>query len=402
MKSKRKAAGKKAASRPKKRVLPPLYELLKKTEPTADEYDVVWDGPFWVDEKGLWHPTSFSVRRGVLHGQISLPRGAALMELDVNSGETQWIDVDQPGWPRGADYWPKALPQVHAELAEAVRDFDAYNQRAEREMPLASRTGKIQRHLTWTEGEERVPKQRIDAAREAVRAAARRSPLPALSMADYLRIAELVYDAAFPEEKHLPRAEKHRRHADGRHGGMLDLPPDDAAAFRTWFESRAWSGAHPFEIAYGHPHGILLWPTLEEGGWRFRIAISDELYLRHAFAMAIALDHAEIPFELSQIERLAGTFEGTDEVSVGPYRDQIPLAQIQKERPESTAQIRWDALPKLAPVTPDGRARIEWIEEHGTMAGFAKSAPTVQEREPFFSGAADPVARARPSRRSPA
>lgn len=215
-----------------------------------------------------------------------------------------------------------------------------------------------------------MPAAQIAAAQKAAESARARPPLPELSAGEYLRIAGIAYDAAYPEERKLSLEEKHRRHADKRHGGMLDLPHGDAAAFREWLTSRRWEGAHPFEIAYGIPHGIMLRPALVEGGYRFSFAVSDELYYKNAMLMAIAMDEAGIPFDFSQVDRLSRVLEGSDEVEVGPDRGQIPLERLRRDRPDAIAHITWSPVPQLAPVTPEGRARIAWVEEHGTLRGF--------------------------------
>lgn len=365
-----------ARSVPTKEELLGFYGLLKGLEPTDDHLDLVWQGPLWIAREGVWHPTSFLLYKGILHGSIHLPSGGAMMEGDIRTGHVEWIDIDRPGWPPGSESWPRAFPALAATLRDALGNLEEYNREVERDMPLACRTGKLTRRLTWRKGEEPVPAERIAAARAAARSAAAHTPLPMLSTSEYLRVAEIAYDAAFPEERALPRDEKHRRHADKRHGGMLDLPPDDADAFKEWFTSYRWEGAHPFEIVYGYPHGVVFWPDLKNDGWRFRMSASDELYHPRALEMIIALDRTGIPVEFPQAESILRTLEGTDDVEIGPYRGQMSLAEVRKKRPGSVSAIRWDPLPELAPVTEDGRARIAWVEEHGNMAGFESGPPS--------------------------
>lgn len=357
---------------PSKEAVLGFYQLLRQLEPTEDRMDVIWRGPFWVDRTGAWRPMSVVLRRGTLRGQILFPGGPALMEANIRTGDVEWVDVDQPGWPRGTEIWPEAFPQLHERLRAAALNPEEYNRKVAEEMPPAWRTGKIQRRFTWREGAEQMSADLIEKVRQAARSAAARAPLPALSTGEYQRIAELGYDVAYPRERHLPRAEKHRIHADKRHGGMLDLPPGDADAFKEWFTSRRWEGAHPFEIAYGIPHGIVLWPELGEAGWRFKMWASDEIYHKEALLMLVALDEAGIPVEFPQTKRLLETFEGVDDVEVGPYRGQLRLEQLAKDRPDSISHVRWDPIEELATATADGRARIAWVEEHETMVGFEK------------------------------
>lgn len=349
-----------------------FYKLLRRIEPTDDRLDVIWNGPFWVEKEDVWRPTSLLLYRGVLRAHILLSHGSALMEGDIQTGEVKCPRIDMPGWPSGEDYWPAAFPQVHADLRAAVEDPEAYNRRVEAQMPRASRTGKIERHLTWGRDVKRTAPEKIAAIRKASESAGKRPPLTALSTAEYLRIAGIAYDAAYPEDRALAPADKHRRHADSRHGGMLDLVPGDAEAFAAWFDSTRWRGAHPFEIVYGSPHGIVLWPKLEHGEWRLQLTVSDDFYEKDALEMIVALDQAGIPVDFGQTERILKKLEGTDLVEVGPYRDQMLLAELRKARRDSVDSIRWDPLPEIKLVTAEGLARIVWVEENETMAGFGE------------------------------
>src|SRR5262245_29582276 len=57
---------------PDNEMLLALYALLRGLEPSEKRLDVIWNGPFWVEKKGVWHPTSFLLYRGLLRGQIHL------------------------------------------------------------------------------------------------------------------------------------------------------------------------------------------------------------------------------------------------------------------------------------------------------------------------------------------
>lgn len=46
------------------------YDLLRRTEPVTDEYDVLWTGPWVVDRGRRWWPTTFVLYRGVVYGTI--------------------------------------------------------------------------------------------------------------------------------------------------------------------------------------------------------------------------------------------------------------------------------------------------------------------------------------------
>ncbi|PZR05626.1 MAG: hypothetical protein DI536_31745 [Archangium gephyra] len=125
---------------------------------------------------------------------------------------------------------------------------------------------------------------------------------------------------------------------------MLDLPRAGTEAFRRWFQSRAWSGSHPWEIVFGHPHGIHLAPTLEDGHWRFSRLVSNRGLALEAVKMAIALGEAGIPLPLHGKDELVATLRGEDELEVAVSR-QVSLEELEELRPGSTRQVRWDSPP---------------------------------------------------------
>jgi len=132
----------------------------------------------------------------------------------------------------------------------------------------------------------------------------------------------------------------YQRSADGRHGGLLDLPRADAAAFRRWFQSRAWSGSHPWEVVFGHPHGIHIVPTLEDAGWRLALSVRNQRLALAAVKMAIALAEARLPFVLHGKDELVATLRGEDELEVGPFARQISLEELGELRPGAAQQVR--------------------------------------------------------------
>jgi hypothetical protein len=132
----------------------------------------------------------------------------------------------------------------------------------EARLPFACRTGKIQRAFTWLEGEEPELDEATLKKLESMHSFVELSPrFKKLTVADYLTTASIAYDAAFENMAALSPVEKYKSRADGRHGGMLDLPLNNAKAFTRWLNnSQSWAGTHPWEIVYGNPHGVRLSP----------------------------------------------------------------------------------------------------------------------------------------------
>lgn len=122
-------------------------------------------------------------------------------------------------------------------------------------------------------------------------------------------------------------------------------------------------GSHPWEIVFGHPHGIHLYPTEEDAGWSYRLAVSTEALYAQVARMAIALDRAAIPFELHEGARVQRALAGQDEIEVGPRYPAVQWAALLEVRPDALPHIRWDPISKRAPVTPPQAERIRKAAE---------------------------------------
>jgi hypothetical protein len=258
----------------------------------------------------------------------------------------------------GEELWKPVLEQVERRLRGALRNPEAYNRRVARLLPLRCRTGRICRRLTWPKRArsplDRSALERLVSALERGKGA---PSWPRLNARRYFETAAMAYDAVYPELKELPPGAKYKRKADTRHGGLLDLKPGDAQAFERWYTSRQSQGAHPWEIVFAHPHGILLSPYREAGGWRFYLSVDTLGLYVDAARMATALGKKGIPFELSRAEEVLAALKGQDWVEVGPFWDQLSLESLEERRPGATAHVLWDDPPRLLRRTSVERKR---------------------------------------------
>ncbi len=350
-----------------------LWELLRQTEPRSGCYDVEWDGPYYIPRPRQWHRSRFMLYGGTLFGFLEVGWSRLDAAHDLASGRLSYeAGARSTGDAAAEQTWHRALPQLVRRLEAAVADPGRYNRRVRRLLPLEARTGVVVRRWSWPRG-TRAPlaPRELEALEAACRAGERSQPLPLLTAAAYLALAGVAYDAAFPELRSLPPREQHAAKADTRHGGLLDLPENDPAAFRQWFASRAWSGNHPWEVVFGHPHGILLHPILDDRGrWRLALGVDcPGLYLR-AVRMAIALGERGTPFELHQGEAVVAALRGQDDVDVGPGYGQLSLDELRSRRGDAVARVRWDPVPEILPITSTQRLRVQHVLATGTPAGW--------------------------------
>ena len=343
-------------------VVTEVFALLQQTQPVADETDVSWVGPYYIPRSGVWAPTYFRVHNMRLCVFVSMPDRDSSMIWDLRSRQWEFETPLPVGFgANSVDFWRDVLTQVNRRLTRALKNPPAYNQMVEARLPFACRTGKIQRAFTWLGGEEPEIDEGMLRTLESMHSFVELSPrLRKLTVADYLTTASIAYDAAFENKASLSPVEKYKSSADGRHGGMLDLPLNNAKAFTRWFRSRSWAGTHPWEIVYGNPHGVMLSPRHDEktSTWRFDFSVHTEHLYAMAVKMAIALARQTIPFEFYNSAKVVAVLRGTDMVDVGPDRQALEFEQLKAIRPDSIEHIQWDPIPQISPISADQLQRL--------------------------------------------
>ncbi len=349
-----------------------LWDLLRQTEPRSGCYDVEWDGPYYIPRPLQWHRSRFMLYGGTLFGSLELGWTRLDATWDLASGRLSYeARAGSIGSATAEKIWHRAVPQLVRRLEAAVADPGRYNRRVRRLLPLEARTGVVVRRWTWPKG-TRAPlsPRELESLEAACRTAERSEPVASLAAVTYLALAGIAYDAAYPELCGRSPREQRAAKADTRHGGLLDLPEEDPGAFREWFASRAWSGSHPWEIVFGHPHGILLYPVPDDR-WRWRLVVSVNcpgFYLR-AVRMAIALGERGSPFRLDAKEAVVAALRGLDDVEVGPGYGQLSLEELRAQRRESVARVRWGPGPEIRTISPVQRLRVEHVLATGTPRG---------------------------------
>ncbi|MCB4756883.1 MAG: hypothetical protein LHV69_07630 [Elusimicrobia bacterium] len=340
-----------------------MYALLKKTQPIQNEIDVAWWGPYFIPRSGQWCPSHFTIYDGTLYCRLFISPGSYGVSWKIGSDVVEF----ERGFATGDYYndehlWSKALAQIERRFKSAIKNVSAYNRFVERNLPLSCRTGKIMRRFTWPKHvKSAIPIRRIRYLETILKEAKNRPPLQQMTLSHYLDTTAIAYDAGFKELRPLSPLQKYKGKADGRHGGMLDLPPHDPEAFSKWFHSRAWAGSHPWEIVFGHPHGIMISPHYhqENRSWIYWLWVDSLGWYATAAKMAMALGEHKIPFEFENSKDVLDALEGLDEVDVGPDLYSVHFDELQQQRSDALARIQWDPIPQIALVTPDQKERIE-------------------------------------------
>jgi hypothetical protein len=339
-----------------------VFMLLQQTQPLVDEADVSWVGPYYILRSGIWAPTYFRILDMRLHVFVSMPDRDYSIAWNLRSRQVEFdTPLPMEVGVNSENFWRDVLTHVRRRLLNALKDPPAYNRMVEARLPFARRTGKIQRALTWPEGEEPDLDEGALQKLESMHAFVELSPqLKHLTVADYLSTASIAYDAAFENAASLSPLEKYKSRADGRHGGMLDLPLNNARAFKRWFNSRCWTGTHPWEIFYGNPHGIMLSPRHDQKAstWSFDFSVHMELLYSIAVKMAIALAQQAIPFSFYNLAKVLAVLRGEDMIEVGPDYKALDFELLKAIRPDSIEHIEWDRIPQIIPISADQMQRL--------------------------------------------
>jgi hypothetical protein len=340
-----------------------LLELLAQIEPAADNMDVAWNGPYYIAGPRRWASTYFSIYQHTLYASMSLgcdhyclrwPLGGEAVEFDRGYRQGEYSN--------NAPLWLKVLKQVSARLRSALKAPAAYNARVQRCLPYECRSGQVRRSLTWMKDAKALFPARtlLTLERVLVEAAAVRR-LRSMNVERYLMSAAVAYDAVFPPLKGATARQKYQTKADGRHGGLLGLPPRNGAAFRAWFTSRAWAGTHPWEILFGHPHGVMFSPrehTDAKGGWSFVLSVHSGAWYGATVQMALALAAYGIGFEFSNHAEVLAALRGSDLIEVGPNSRVLCFEELRELRPDAIAQVSWQPIPLIAPISAAQRPRV--------------------------------------------
>ncbi len=342
------------------RLLKDIFEVLRTLEPVADKYDVIWQGPYYIERAGVWRESSFMLYQGVLYTTVEREGRAGTLAWKVGSDEAY---LEQGLGFSVAQYidWSKVLEQLKKKLISASKHPDSYSRRIARQLPLTCRYGKIKRKYTLPENAKPLIEPDVLATIEQY-VAKPMAGYETMTKAQYLHCVALAYDAVFDELKDLSPLEKYKRRADGRHCGLLDLGPNDTDAFMQWHQSAEWHVGHPWEIVFGHPHGIMISPHLDEktGRWIFYLWAGAEGYYVMLLRMAEALAKEGIAFQIVSAESIFSALRGEDFVKIfpSPGIGSVQYEDIREVRPDCLDKIVWDELPKMALISEQGRERI--------------------------------------------
>lgn len=144
-----------------------------------------------------------------------------------------------------------------------------------------------------------------------------------MSLALFMKYCKVAYTANLRRfkgdiGKDMSGIEMYKRLADGRHEGLVELPPESADAFKQWYHSGR-GGGHPWEVYRGgNTTHIDLGVTEKAGGWSVFLRGSSTSRMAETIRIALALEKEGLPVEIHDAEELRSRLLGMDNMGIIP------------------------------------------------------------------------------------
>ncbi len=202
---------------------------------------------------------------------------------------------------------------------------------------VKGRWGRIRRRALWPHlGKEEMTELKYltpDVARafiEAVESGAISSSQPnqlndndplfirGLTAREYLNYCAICIRAFAAQEDRRSSAEIYRGWADGRHGGLLDLPPSSARAFSAWLTGSEHLGSHPFEFFRDRMCLYVNSREIDAKGrvvW-LRLSSRKQFVTAYLVVASVALHSAGVPIYVDDAQNHAVFAVGDDYVGI--------------------------------------------------------------------------------------
>ncbi|MBI4063437.1 MAG: hypothetical protein HY401_03960 [Elusimicrobia bacterium] len=300
-----------------------LIDLIEDFWPVEDGKDHRWT--FFLRQRRQWvrlHVTKYDKAyyfSGSDFDSFSYPSKNAM-----DAG----IEERLPSWIRELAHWKQAV--AHDPIEAQARLM--------KKLPIRYRTGVIQRKNVrlllpqWMPIASALTKNEKKEILEILRKAI---PAPVRSMTlnrffDYCRAAYQANPKTFRKmgyQSGLSGKVYYKKYADGRHGGLLDIKSNSPRAFERWYESKSWSGCHPWEIYRGgnstHIDMCVARPMGRQKGWEVRLQASSSARLVETCRIALALKKADLPVIVDEADSYLNRILDQDWVGVVPQEEGI-------------------------------------------------------------------------------
>jgi len=280
---------------------------------SREEYEEYWLDRYpeplkWYEFSALHHEKGYFV----------IVNGCLVLQI--------WPEMEKR-YPEDRTHLAEGLLHALKEAVESVRagTYDAF---VRENLPYEKRRGKILREDLWGiySGEkeaylENITQEDIDRFVKLMDVQPEEYPegrLHEMTSGKFFECCRLGYLANdYEQAGELSAKELYRKHADGRHEGLLDLNMDSAEEFAAWYGDTTRRGGHPWEVCRGgNSTHISLYVVKDERGWWLSLAGSSYGRSIEAVKFCLALDDAGMPVFLHDGKELADMVRGRDFIGI--------------------------------------------------------------------------------------
>lgn len=225
------------------------------------------------------------------------------------------------GYPENRTELAEWLLSEVPKVIETVRD-GTYNEYVRQNLPYEKRNGKILREDYWridpevkTGCLERISQEEIAHFLMLSESTPEKPDgrIPEMTLRKYLDCCRLGYEVNDGRGVGVLDANGlYRSNADGRDQGLLELSPDSADEFDSWYGSDFMRDAHPWEVFIG----IFLFAKKDDDGWWLSLSGSKYLQTVKTVKFYLALTDAGVPVSMYQRKEMADILTGRDHIGI--------------------------------------------------------------------------------------
>ena len=207
---------------------------------------------------------------------------------------------------------------------------DDHNEYVKQNLPYRLRFGKILREDYWRIFPdvkkyylEDINSNEADMFLDLIKKQSLDDPgfrLSEMTVGSYLNCCAMGYKANnYEGVNELSPVELYKKHADGRHEGLLDLDMSSGNAFDLWYHDEKRFGGHPWEVCRGGKSThISLYACHDDKGWWFVLAGSSIARSIENIKFYLALTENGLPVFLRDGKEIAAMLTGTDQIGIVP------------------------------------------------------------------------------------
>jgi hypothetical protein len=301
--------------------LEPLLRLVEQFHPRISYADEDWE--FHLPVRRGWHRLWVKRYRDTFYMS-----GTHLDALEFGPNAQN----QRPLWPEQTALLRDYTTALGTVLEQVKKDAVAYHAWLNRALPPGLRKGVVHRRIVhqllpdYMRFDRELGETTVNKMLQWLRESEKKPTVAVMTSGRFFEYCRIAYRAN-PQSHEgagngsLDGRTMYKRWADGRDEGLTALDPDDAEAFRNWYDDDARRGGHPWEIYRGgnSTHiDLAVYRERPDAEWRVLLSAFSSTRLAETCRIALALHREGLPFELADRESYTLRLAAEDNVGVLP------------------------------------------------------------------------------------